>query len=49
MLDLHMMAITGGKTRSIDELKALFAGAALKLIRVGFTPVGLAVVEAITK
>ncbi len=49
MLDLHMMAITGGKTRSIDELKALFAGAGLKLIRVGFTPVGLAVVEAITK
>jgi AraC-like DNA-binding protein len=49
MLDLHMMAITGGKTRSLDEFKALFAGAGLKLIRVGFTPVGLAVVEAITK
>lgn len=49
MLDLHMMAITGGKTRSIDEFKALFAGAGLELSRVGFTQVGLAVVEGTTK
>jgi len=46
MLDLHMMAITGGKTRTLDEFKALFAAAGLKLIGVGVTPVGLAVVEA---
>ncbi|MEM7398898.1 MAG: methyltransferase [Pseudomonadota bacterium] len=32
MLDLHMMAITGGKTRMLAEMKALIEGAGLSLV-----------------
>lgn len=31
MLDLHMMAITGGRTRTLGELEALIGGAGLKV------------------
>ncbi|MDJ0514480.1 MAG: methyltransferase [Methyloceanibacter sp.] len=32
MLDLHMMAITGGKTRTLAEMEALIEGAGLALV-----------------
>jgi AraC-like DNA-binding protein len=49
MLDLHMMTITGGKSRSLDEFAALLASAGLKLAKTTPTTSGLAVIEAIPK
>jgi len=47
MLDLHMMAITGGRARSLAEFEALLSEAGLSLARVTQTSSGLAVIEAI--
>jgi hypothetical protein len=47
MLDLHMMAITGGKTRSLAEFEALLAAAGLKVSRVTPTTSDPTVIEAI--
>jgi AraC-like DNA-binding protein len=47
MVDLHMMTITGGKTRSRDDFKSLLAGAGLTLAKTTPTTSGLAVIEAV--
>ncbi len=47
MLDLHMMTITGGRTRSLDEFKRLLEAAGLEFSRVAPTTSGLAVIEAV--
>jgi hypothetical protein len=46
MLDLHMMAITGGRARSLAELEALLAAAGLAPSGVRRTGSGLAAIEA---
>lgn len=43
MLDLHMMAITGGRLRSQSELEALFAQAGLTLRKVSPTKTGASI------
>jgi SAM-dependent methyltransferase len=45
MLDLHMMTITGGKTRTRPEMEALIAAAGLTVTDAAKTPSGLAVIE----
>jgi L-alanine-DL-glutamate epimerase-like enolase superfamily enzyme len=47
MVDLHMMVITGGRTRSLDDFKSLLAAAGLKLAKTSPTTSGLAVIEAV--
>jgi AraC-like DNA-binding protein len=46
MLDLHMMAITGGRARSLAELEALLSQSGLALAKVTPTTAGLAIIEA---
>jgi len=46
MLDLHMMAITGGRARSLADFEALLAEAGLTLTNVSSTPQGLSIIEA---
>lgn len=46
MLDLHMMAITGGRARSLAECKALLAEAGLTLSNATPTNSGLSMIEA---
>lgn len=45
MLDLHMMAITGGRARSLAEFEALLSEADLSLAKVTPTSSGLAIIE----
>ena len=47
MVDLHMMTITGGRTRSVAEFESLLAPAGLALAKVTPTRLGLAIVEAV--
>jgi SAM-dependent methyltransferase len=47
MLDLHMMVITGGRARTLQELEALLSQAKLALSKVTATSSGLAVIEAL--
>lgn len=47
MVDLHMMVVTGGRTRSLDDFRSLLAAAGLKLAKTSPTTSGLAVIEAI--
>ncbi len=47
MVDLHMMTITGGRTRSLAEFEALLPLAGLKLAKVTPTRLGLAIVEVV--
>ena len=46
MLDLHMMAITGGRARSLADFEVLLADAGLTLANVSSTPQGLSIIEA---
>ncbi|HZJ12925.1 MAG TPA: methyltransferase [Methyloceanibacter sp.] len=46
MLDLHMMAISGGKARTRPEMEALIAEAGLRVAKCPKTSDGLAVIEA---
>jgi hypothetical protein len=46
MLDLHMMAITGGRARSLAEFEALLAETGFALANVTSTPLGLSLIEA---
>lgn len=46
-LDLHMLAMPGGKERTAEEFAALFARAGLKLLRVTPTPSGMWLIEAV--
>ena len=46
MLDLHMMAITGGRSRSLAEFEALLSEAALTVSKVMPTRGGLSTIEA---
>jgi len=45
MLDLHMMAITGGKTRTKPDMEALIAAAGLGVTAISKTYEGLAFIE----
>jgi hypothetical protein len=47
MVDLHMMTITGGRTRSLAEFEALLAQAGLKLTKATSTSSGLAIIQAV--
>jgi hypothetical protein len=47
LLDINMMALTGGKERGRDEFRALFASAGLKLARVIPTSTPLSVLEGV--
>ncbi|MGE5260814.1 MAG: methyltransferase [Actinomycetota bacterium] len=47
ILDLHMMIITGGRTRSGDEFKHMLEAASLIFSRVTPTTSGLALIEAV--
>jgi AraC-like DNA-binding protein len=49
MLDLHMMAIAGGRARSLAELEALLAETGLALTKVTATRSGLAIIEAVRR
>ncbi|HUW74479.1 MAG TPA: methyltransferase [Methyloceanibacter sp.] len=46
MLDLHMMAISGGKARAKAEMEALLADAGLAITKTSQTADGLALIEA---
>ena len=46
-LDLHMLAIPGGRERTQAEYAALFQEAGFRLTRVVPTPAGPSVVEAV--
>jgi AraC-like DNA-binding protein len=48
MLDLHMMAITAGRVRSLAEFEAMLAEAGFSLAKARSTPSGLAVIEAVS-
>ncbi len=45
MLDLHMMAITGGRVRSLPEMKALLASAGLSVARLSLIDDGHTLIE----
>ena len=45
MLDLHMMAITGGRARSLEQFAALLSQAGLAMSNVISTHSGLSVIE----
>jgi len=47
MLDLHMMAITGGQARSLRQFEALLSEAGLAVSKVTPTSSGLTIIEAI--
>ncbi len=47
MVDLHMMTITGGRTRSLADFQALLAQAGLRLAKATPTTSGLAIIEAV--
>ena len=47
MVDLHMMTITGGRTRSATEFAALLREAGLTPAKITPTTSGLAIIEAI--
>ena len=47
MLDLHMMAITGGRARSLQQFEALIGEAGLAVSKVTPTSSGLAIIEAV--
>lgn len=47
MLDLHMMVINGGGTRTLQEFKALLAQAGLAISNVHPTQAGLSIIEAL--
>lgn len=47
MLDLHMMAITGGRARSLAEFESLFAETGLALSKTTPTSFGSSVIEAV--
>ena len=47
MVDLHMMTITGGRTRSVTEFAALLGKAGLTPAQTTPTTSGLAIIEAI--
>jgi hypothetical protein len=47
MLDLHMMTVTGGRTRSLAELERLLDATGLKFSRATPTPSGVDLIEAI--
>ena len=47
MLDLHMMVVTGGRARTLDEVERLLAEANLALSKVTATSSGLSVIEAV--
>jgi hypothetical protein len=49
MLDLHMMAITGGRARSLAELETLLGEAGFKLSKATTTSFGLVVIEAVPR
>jgi hypothetical protein len=46
MLDLHMMAITGGRVRSLGEFEAMLSEAGFGQAQARPTPSGLAVIAA---
>jgi hypothetical protein len=46
MLDLHMMAITGGRARSLEQFAALLSQASLSLSKVTATSSGLSIITA---
>lgn len=46
-LDLHMMAVTGGRERTRDEYERLLAAAGLAIDRIESTRAGFAVIEAV--
>src|SRR4051812_27346813 len=48
-IDIEMLALPGGKERSADEFRALFAGAGFELTRIVPTQSPLSVVEAVRK
>jgi hypothetical protein len=45
MLDLHMMAITGGKARTKSEMETMIAEAGLKMVKSARTSEGLSFIE----
>jgi hypothetical protein len=45
MLDLHMMAITGGRARRLAEMEALLASAGLSAAKISATENGLSLIE----
>jgi hypothetical protein len=47
MLDLHMMAITGGRARSLAEFEALLSAVGLALAQIARTSSGLTIIEAV--
>ena len=47
MTDLHMMVITGGRARTLQELERLLTQAKLALSKVTATSSGLSVIEAV--
>jgi hypothetical protein len=47
MIDLHMMVISGGRARTLPEIKALLGEAGLALSKVHATSSALAVIEAV--
>jgi hypothetical protein len=47
MIDLHMMVVTGGRARSLQEVETLLADAKLALSKAHATSSGLSVVEAV--
>ena len=47
MLDLHMMVVTGGRARTLEEVERLLAEANLALSKVTATSSGLSVIEAV--
>ena len=47
MLDLHMMVITGGQARTLQEFEQLLAEASLVLSKIYATSSGLSVIEAV--
>jgi hypothetical protein len=47
LLDINMLTLTGGKERTRDEFRALFAGAGLKLARVVPTSTPLSILEGV--
>jgi SAM-dependent methyltransferase len=47
MIDLHMMVITGGRARTLQEFERLLAEANLALSKVHATSSGLSVIEAV--
>jgi hypothetical protein len=49
MLDLHMMAITGGRARTLAQFAALLSQASLALSKVISTRSGLSIIETIAK